>query len=156
MRTANQFRTDGAWQYDVGAGATVEDYFSARSISAGRYDLTLSGPNGFERQFVGNINTACGALEVSSTLHPTEETIELSYVNHGSAPVTFTTTATRHRTDGPWMTTVAVGATQTQTLNVATMGNGWYALTVTVSSDTTFRRRFAGHMGNGRAGVTWQ
>ncbi len=152
--TANRFRTDGPWQYDVGPGGSVEDYFSVRTYGAGRYDLTLSGPNGFERQFAGDINTACGALEVTSALHPAEGTIELSYVNRGSAPVTFTTTATRHRSDGPWTTAVAAGATQTQTFDVAAMGQRWYALTVTASGDAAFRRRFAGRIENGQAGVT--
>ena len=42
------------------------------------YDLTLAGPNGFERQFAGDVTTACGALEVSSVLHPADGTIELA------------------------------------------------------------------------------
>ena len=152
--TANQFRTDGPWQYDVGPGGAAEDFFSVVTYGAGRYDLTLSGPNGFERQFVGDISTACGALEVTSTLHPPEGTLELTYANRGSVAVTFTTTATRHRTDGPWTTAVAPGATQTQRFDVAAMGQRWYALTVTASGDRAFRRRFAGHIENGQPSVT--
>ncbi len=151
---ANQFRTDGPWQYDVAPGATREDSFAVVSNGVGRYDLTLSGPNGFERSYAGDLNTACGALEVTAALHPMEGTVELSYVNRGSAPVTFTTAATRYRSDGPWMTTVAPGATQTQTLDVGAMGQRWYALTVTASGDAMFQRRFAGHLENGQPGVT--
>jgi phospholipase C len=151
---ANRFRTDGPWPYDVGPGGATEDFFSVVTYGAGHYDLTLSGPNGFERQFVGDLNTACGALEVTSTLHPADGTLQLTYANRGGTAVTFTTTATRFRTDGPWMTTVAPGATQTQHFDVATMGERWYALTVTASGDSAFRRRFAGHIENGLPSVT--
>ena len=151
---ANQFRSDGTWQYDVAPGATVEDYFSVQTYGGGRYDLTLSGPNGFERQFVGDINTACGALEVTSLPHPTASTLELTYINRGTSEVTFTTTATRYRTDGPWTNTVAAGATASRTIDLTEMGQRWYALTVTASGDALFRRRFAGHIENGRPGIT--
>ncbi len=151
--TANRFRGDGPWFYDVAPGATVEDYFSVRTYGGGRYDLTLSGPNGFERQYVGDLNTACGALEVSTTLHPEDGTLALQYTNRGATAVTFTTTATRYRSDGPWSDTVAAGATATRTLDLAG-SDGWYALTVTVSGDSAFTRRFTGHIENGRASVT--
>ena len=152
--TANRFRTDGPWQYDVGPGGSTEDFFSVVTYGAGRYDLTLSGPNGFERQFAGDLNTACGALEVTSSLHPTEGALQLTYANRGGAPVTFTTTATRYRSDGPWVTTVAPGATETLRFDLAAMGQRWYALTVTAGGDSAFRRRFAGHLENGTASVT--
>ena len=151
---ANRFRTDGPWQYDVGPGGSVEDYFSVVTYGAGHYDLTLAGPDGFERQYAGDLNTACGALEASTTLHPAAGTVDVTYVNHGTAPVTFTTTAARTRTDGPWTDTVAAGATQTRTFDVTTMGRGWYALNVTASTDASFARRFAGHLQNGHAGVS--
>lgn len=151
---AQQFRADGPWHYDVAPGMSQEEGFAVVTEAGSRYDLTLSGPNGFERQFAGDLHTACGALEVSSTLRPADGRVELTYVNHGSAEVTFTTTATRYRTDGPWTTVVAPGATQTQRFDVAAMGQRWYALTVTARGDAAFVRRFAGHLEDGRAGVT--
>jgi phospholipase C len=151
--TANQFRSDGPWHYDVRPGATLEDSFAVVTYGAGRYDLTLAGPNGFERQFAGDLNTACGALEVTSILHPAEGTIELSYANRGSAALTFTT-ASRIRGMGPWTNTVAAGATQTRTFDLAATGRRWYALVVTASGNTAFRRTFAGHLENGRPDVT--
>ncbi|MFO0603387.1 MAG: phospholipase C, phosphocholine-specific [Polyangiales bacterium] len=151
--SANQYRSDGPWQYDVAPGATVEDSFAVVTYGAGRYDLTLAGPNGFERQFAGDVTTACGALEVSSILHPAEGTIELSYVNRGSAAVTFTT-ASRIRGMGPWTDTVAAGATQRRTFDLAATGRRWYALVVSASGAPSFRRTFSGHLENGRPDVT--
>ncbi len=150
----NRFRTDGPWHYDVMPGATVEDFFSVVTYGGGRYDLTLSSPNGFERQYAGDLNVACDQLEVSSTLHPSDGTIELRYTNRGASTVTFTTRSTRYRSDGPWTNTVTAGASDTRTLNIAEMGARWYSLDVTASGDSTFRRRFAGHMENGQPGVT--
>jgi phospholipase C len=150
----NRFRTDGPWQYDVAAGGSLEDYFSVVTYGAGHYDLTAYGPNGFLREFAGDLNVACGALEVTSALHPMTGTLDLTYVNHGTAPVTFTTTATRYRTDGPWMTTVAAGGMQTQSWDVASMGQRWYSLAVSASSDASFARRFVGHLENGSPSIT--
>ena len=150
---ANQFRSDGPWQYDVAPGATLEDPFAVVANGGGRYDLTVSGPNGFERQFAGDLNVACGALEVSSILHPAERTVELSYVNRGSTSVTFRT-ASRIRGVDPWSTTVAPGATQTHTLDLSTGGRRWYALVVTASGTPSFRRTFAGHLENGLPDIT--
>jgi len=151
--SANQFRTDGPWQYDVAPGATVEDSFAVVTYGAGRYDLTLAGPNGFERKFAGDLNAACGALEVRSILHPAEGTLELSYANRGGAAVTFTT-ASRIRGMGPWTDTVAAGATRSRTFDLAATGRRWYMLAVSASGAPAFRRTFAGHLENGRPDVT--
>lgn len=150
---ANRFRSDGPWQYDVAPGATVEDYFSVVTYGGGRYDLTATGPNGFERQFTGDLNVGCDVVEVTSSLQPDAGTLTLTYANRGSSPVTFATAATRYRADGPWSDTVAPGATATRVWDVSTMGQGWYALTVTTTADASFSRRFAGHLENGRASV---
>ena len=149
---ANQFRTDGPWQYDVGPGATREDAFAVMA-DGGRYDFTLAGPNGFERKFSGDLNVACGALEVTSTLHPAAGTLELTYVNRGSAAVTFST-ASRIRGMGPWSNVVAAGATQTRTFDLSATGRRWYSLAVVATGAPTFRRTFAGHLENGDADVT--
>jgi phospholipase C len=151
---ANRFRTDGPWQYDVGPGASLEDYFSVQTYGAGHYDLTAYGPNGFTRHFTGNINVGCDELEVSAALHPMDGTIELVYVNRGTSAVTYTTRATRYRTDGPWTTRVPAGGMQIQTFDVGAMGQGWYSLHVTVDSDAEFSRAFVGHLENGRASTT--
>ena len=151
---ANRFRTDGPWQYDVAPGATVADYFSIVTYGAGHYDLTAYGPNGFMRGYVGNVNVGCGQVEVTSALHPTDGTIDLTYVNTGTTPVVFTTTATRYRTDGPWMTTVPAGGSQMQSWNVANAEHGWYSLSVRINTDGEFERRFVGHLEDGTASVT--
>ena len=150
----NAYRTDGPWQYDVAAGGSLEDYFSVQTYGAVKYDLTVYGPNGFRRVFAGNINTACGQLEVTPTLHPASSTLDLTYVNNTASSVTFTTTANAYRTGGPWTYTVAAGASVTATWDVGTAGSGWYDLTTTVNADTLFRRRLVGHVETGAPSIT--
>ena len=154
---ANNYRSDGPWQYDVGAGGSVEDYWSAQSYGGGKYDLSCYGPNGFLRRFIGDIDTAGGEVEVVSSYNfdtPGEAQLILSMSNNSSASVTFTVTSNAYRSDGPWTYTVAAGATVTDHWNVQLYTGGWYDFTATVSSDSLFSRQFVGHVELGVASVT--
>src|SRR6185436_11222361 len=51
-------RSDGPWYYSVEAGKQLQDYWSAVSVTAGIYDLSAYGPNGFLREFRGNLPLA--------------------------------------------------------------------------------------------------
>ncbi|WP_436497610.1 phosphocholine-specific phospholipase C [Actinokineospora sp. HUAS TT18] len=55
---ANRYRGDGPWPYTVGAGATVEDYFTVTS-SNHWYDFTATADttDGFLRRFAGHMET---------------------------------------------------------------------------------------------------
>jgi phospholipase C len=142
---ANAFRSDGPWQYDIGPGGAVTDYFSAGLFGGGKYDLTAYGPNGFQRRFAGNLNTTCNELEASAAINPTAGSITLLLRNSSSAAATFTVAANSYLSGGPWSYQVASGTTFSTTFSVAT-NNNWYDLTVTTSSETSFLRRFAGHV----------
>ncbi len=150
----NQFRTDGPYPYDIAAGAGFEDYFSVRAYGGGHYDLSCYGPNGFLRQFAGNLNVACGQIEVGSSLDPSQGALTLTLTNSTSAAVTFTVKANGYRTDGPWTYSVPAGNTISDTWHPGLYGQGWYDLSVTASSDTSFLRRLVGHIENGAPGVT--
>ncbi len=50
-------RTDGPWTYTTEAGRTLQDTWNS-AYSAGSYDLTVHGPNGFVRVFKGSNSTA--------------------------------------------------------------------------------------------------
>jgi len=154
---ANNYRSDGPWQYDVGAGDSVEDYFSVQTYGAGKYDLSCYGPNGFLRRFIGDIDTAGGEVEVLSSYDFStagEARLILSMSNSSSASVSFTVKSNAYRSDGPWTYTVAAGATVTDYWNVQLYTNGWYDFTATVSSDSLFSRRFAGHVELGAPSTT--
>ncbi|MEV6194026.1 phosphocholine-specific phospholipase C [Streptomyces sp. NPDC051920] len=139
-------RTDGPWTYTTAAGATVSDTWNS-AYSGGSYDLTVHGPNGFLRVFKGANRTA--GPEV--TARHTGCDVELTLVNKGAA------TATLRLTNGyggaSRVLRVRAGETVKHTVDLAASGC-WYDLTVTVDGQAGFLRRFAGHVENGRPGVS--
>jgi phospholipase C len=154
---ANNYRSDGPWQYDVAANGSVKDYFHVQTYGGGSYDLSLYGPNGFMRRFVGNINTAGGQIEVSSSYSfatAGHAQLLLTMVNNTTASVTFTVKSNGYRSDGPWTYVVAAGATVSDFWNVQLYTGGWYDLSVTVNVDNNFSRRFVGHVELGGPSVT--
>jgi len=154
---ANNYRSDGPWQYDVVAKGSVKDYFHVQTYGGGSYDLSLYGPNGFMRRFVGNINTAGGQLEVSSSYSfatAGHAQLLLTMVNNTAASVTFTVKSNGYRSDGPWTYVVAAGATVSDFWNVQLYTDGWYDMTATVNVDGSFSRHFVGHVELGGPSVT--
>ncbi|MFE2075060.1 phosphocholine-specific phospholipase C [Streptomyces misionensis] len=139
-------RGDGPWTYTTEAGKTLSDTWNS-AYSGGVYDLAVHGPNGFLRVFKGG-NRSAGP-EV--TARYAGERVELVLTNQGSG-------AARLRiADGyggaPVAVTVRPGATVRHTVDL-TRGHRWYDLTVTSDDDPAFVRGFAGHVENGRPGVS--
>ncbi|MBT2673102.1 phospholipase C, phosphocholine-specific [Streptomyces sp. ISL-14] len=139
-------RTDGPWTYTTEAGRTIADTWNS-TYSNGSYDLTVHGPAGFVRWFKGS-NKAAGP-EV--TARHAGDDVELTFTNKGTAAVRLKLA----NGYGPRPTTVTVrpGATVRRTVDLA-VSRRWYDLTVTSDADPAFLRRFAGHVENGRPGVS--
>ncbi|WP_432176202.1 phosphocholine-specific phospholipase C [Streptomyces sp. Tue6028] len=139
-------RTDGPWTYTTEAGRTVSDTWNS-AYSNGSYDLTVHGPNGFLRTFKGPGRTA--GPEVTAR-HVGDE-VELTFSNKGSGTVTL------KLTDGygarPRSFKVRPGVTVKHTVDLRS-SKRWYDLTVVSDADAGFLRRFAGHVENGRPGVS--
>ncbi|MEU7099458.1 phosphocholine-specific phospholipase C [Streptomyces longwoodensis] len=139
-------RTDGPWSYTTGAGQTVSDTWNS-AYSGGAYDLTVHGPNGFVRAFAG-ANRAAGAEVVARHVG---DDVELTFTNKGKETARLTVTdGYRGR-----RTTVRVrpGDVLKRVVDL-TASKRWYDLTVTSDAESTFVRRFAGHVENGRPGVS--
>jgi phospholipase C len=155
---ANAFRNDGPWQYDVPGGAVVSDAFGlARggtdSGGSSNYDLTCYGPNGFQRRFAGSVDTNCNLIEVTSTADANTDALLLTFANGTSGSVTFTVTD-GFEVDGPWVFILAPGGALTNCFSSVSTNGGWYDLTVVTDAESTFLRRFSGHIEIGLAQVT--
>ncbi|MEU2779591.1 phospholipase domain-containing protein, partial [Streptomyces sp. NPDC007162] len=128
------------------AGKSVSDTWNS-VYSGGSYDLTVHGPNGFLRTFRGPGKAA--GPEV--TARPHGDDIELTLTNKGAGTVRL------KLTDGyggrPCTVTVRAGATVRHVVGLA-HSHRWYDVTVTSDADRTFLRRLAGHVENGRPGVS--
>ncbi|MEV0910649.1 phosphocholine-specific phospholipase C [Streptomyces hokutonensis] len=139
-------RTDGPWSYTTEAGKTVSDTWNS-AYSGGSYDLTVHGPNGFLRVFKGPGKSA--GPEV--TARDCGDDIELTFTNKGSGTVQL---RVANGYGGKIQTVkVRAGATVRHTFDLGA-SKRWYDLTVTSDGDAGFLRRFAGHVENGRPGVS--
>ncbi|MGW7488298.1 phosphocholine-specific phospholipase C [Streptomyces sp. NPDC054786] len=141
-------RTDGPWTYTTEAGKTISDTWNT-SYSKGTYDLSVFGPNGFLRSFKGDGKKA--GPEVTARHDASAGRIELTLTNQGSTDCHLTVT---HAYGGAHETfTVRAGATVKKPVDLRA-SKRWYDLSVTSDADSTFLRRFAGHVENGEAGVS--
>ena len=142
----NGYRNDGPWQYDAAANNSVTDSFNIATYGGGYYDLICHGPNGFQRRFAGNSNTNCNQLEVTSSIDAGAGSIRLTLRNSTAAPATFTITNGYPATGGQWIYNLAANGTATNIFPAVSTNGGWYDLTARVNVNTTFLRRFAGHI----------
>ncbi|MFD7321581.1 phosphocholine-specific phospholipase C [Streptomyces sp. NPDC059875] len=143
-------RTDGPWTYTAGPGKTLPDTWNT-TYSNGVYDLTVHGPQGFLRTFRGPGKTA--GPEVKARHDAVGGTLVLTMTNAGSVDVTLKVTNAPAYGGGSQSVTVAKGATVTHTVPLSG-SRRWYDVSVVSDRDTTFLRRFAGHVETGAPGVS--
>ncbi|MGW8887032.1 phosphocholine-specific phospholipase C [Streptomyces sp. NPDC055749] len=141
-------RTDGPWTYTAEGGKTLSDTWNT-SYSKGVYDLWVYGPNGFLRTFRGPGTTA--GPEVTARHDNVAGTVVLTMKNPGTTDVNLTLSNAYGGASQTFK--VAKGATVTHTVDLRASAR-WYDLTVVSDQNTTFRRRFAGHVETGAPGVS--
>ncbi|BBH17457.1 phospholipase C [Nocardioides baekrokdamisoli] len=156
---ANAFRSGGPWQYTVPAGTTTTDFFNVGAgYGNGPYDFTVVGPNRFLRRLTGNATSASKNVEVATRIATAPSTgklaIWLDMANNSNQSVTVTVAAGNYRSDGPWTYTIPAGTTTSDYWNAVAYTDGWYDLTATVDVDSTWSRRFVGHIETGLPSVT--
>jgi phospholipase C len=163
---ANQYRSGGPWQYTVpafdetmGSDGTLADFFNCGSgFGNGNYDFTVVGPNRFLRRLTGNANGSAKYLEATSTYAPAPNTsmlaIWFNLKNGSSQAAVFTIRSNNYRGDGPWTYTVPAGQTLSDYFNAVYLAQGWYDFTITCSADSTWSRRFVGHLETGAPSVS--
>ncbi|NHI05433.1 Non-hemolytic phospholipase C [Streptomyces sp. KO7888] len=142
-------RTDGPWTYTTEAGKDIADTWNS-AYSAGSYDLTVHGPAGFLRVFRG-ANEVGGPAGPEVTARHRGEDLRLTLTNSGTGTVRL---RIANAYDGGSRTlAVRPGATVHHTVDLA-RSRRWYDVTVTSEAEPAFLRRFAGHVENGRPGVS--
>ncbi|MDI2129899.1 phosphocholine-specific phospholipase C [Yinghuangia seranimata] len=156
---ANAFRIGGPWQYTLASGGSTSDYFNCGTgYGDGQYDLTVVGPNRFLRRFTGDATKAGKDVAVTASYVTSTTTgklaLRLKLANAGSSAVTFTVTPNAYLSGGARTYSVAAGASTSPVFEAVADAGGWYDLTVTVGSDTTWSQRFTGHLETGAASVT--
>jgi phospholipase C len=142
-------RTDGPWTYTTEAGKSIADTWNS-AYSGGSYHLTVHGPAGFLRVFRGP-NEPAGPAGCEVTARHSGDDLRLTLTNAGTGTVRL---RIANAYDGRARTlAVRPGATVHHTVGLA-RSRRWYDVTVTSETDPAFLRRFAGHVENGRPGVS--
>jgi phospholipase C len=166
---SNSGNTTGPWPYTLGpdAGPAKESSAWAPSrvvtvdigtgLGAGAYDLTLIGPNRYRADFLGNATTA-GATAEATVSHDESRDgnvtgLLLELANDSQSDVTFSVTS-NYYASGKEARTVRGRQRAELDLTSDFAADGWYDFTVTVDSDSSWSRRFTGHLENGRVSVT--
>jgi phospholipase C len=140
-------------RYTVEAGKELSDSWNvAPNTPAGQYSLWVLGPNGFHREFNGNVSSVTNGAnpEIRVCYDHANNAVYLTMTNTGSQPANVTVTANAYRTDGPWNYTVAPGA-QTEPIWSLASTYSWYDFTL-ATADGRFTRRFAGRLETGQDG----
>ncbi len=139
----------GPWTYTVGINDEVADNFGATGNTS--YDLSVFGPNGFLRTFIGSFAAGSANLSVKSLYDNESEAITLQIQNNGktaervSVVEAYSGKTTTHLVE-PHNTFLSFWLLE--------KSFGWYDLTVQTASDTSFQRQFAGHVETGRDSVS--
>lgn len=121
-------------------------------VSGDRYELVLTGPNGFRREFGGALDGKAAGVTVSSAVRGESLVLAVDVVNAGDEPVRLRlralaygeqdlrlTLPPRGRRQVPWRTRKA---------------QGWYDIQITAEDDPSYNRRLMGHIENGRPSIT--
>ncbi|MEU8699557.1 phosphocholine-specific phospholipase C [Streptomyces sp. NPDC048680] len=126
-------------------------------VSNAAYRFTVTGPNGFRREFAGSTHAGAPA-EVASRIDARERDLHLTLRNTGRKTLTFTVQPRGYVDEADlrdWTRTVKVKPGRSRTVvHSAADAHGWYDLDVTVDGDDAFRRRLMGHIENGRASIS--
>ncbi|MER5564739.1 MULTISPECIES: phosphocholine-specific phospholipase C [Streptomyces] len=142
-------RTDGPWPYTVEAGKTLSDTWSTSASTGNQINLTVWGPNGFLRTWKGPAKKA--GPEVTARHDAATGNLTLKLTNSGPSAVNLTVS---NAYGGAAKTLrVAAGGTATYTADLRETGR-WYDVKVVSDADTTFLRRFAGHVETGAPGIS--
>ncbi|MDL4772083.1 phosphocholine-specific phospholipase C [Actinomadura xylanilytica] len=118
--------------------------------AGGHYRLTLTGANGFRREFAGATAGPAATAAVASAGTADARHLVITLANPGSRPLTFTLAALAYGTAARKVT-VAPGRRATVQWRTR---HGWYDVEIKTAEDTAFRRRLMGHLENGRASVS--
>ncbi|HUZ56048.1 MAG TPA: phospholipase C, phosphocholine-specific [Streptosporangiaceae bacterium] len=124
----------------------------------GKYDLTLAGPNRFLRHFTGDVSAPGATALVTATYYRggfgTKPMLALKLTNNGEEAVTFTVTPHYYSNEPARTYHVPAHGSATNVVDPLAHSNGWYDLSVTISGDDSWSRRYIGHLEYGRASTT--
>ncbi|MDT0455459.1 phospholipase C, phosphocholine-specific [Streptomyces sp. DSM 41527] len=131
-------RGEGTWEVPVRDGA---------------YRFTVTGPNGFRREFAGTGRGAAAAVLTGTRIDAGRQELHLTLTNPGRTDLTFTLQPLAYADTAPRTVQVKAGRSRT-VAHPAKDAHGWYDLRLSAAEDPSFHRRLMGHVENGKESVT--
>lgn len=123
-------------------------------LTGDAYRFTITGPNGFRREFAGPVSGR--GAEVGSSVDHHDRDLHLTLRNEGDLPVTFTVRSLGYADEadlGDWRREFKVKPGRSRhVVHSAADAHGWYDIEVTAGRG--FRRRLMGHIENGKPSVS--
>ncbi len=140
------------WSFAVKAGDELSYSWPLAAFENGQYHLSLNGPNGFYREFMGSKNNPlikinCAYEKVKGNATKLTGNVILSLVNDDSKPQAFTIIDNAYKT-ATITKEVAPKSKEQVILNLEKSFN-WYDFSVKLTTDQTFAERFAGRVETG-------
>ena len=151
------FENVRTWNYALKAGDKLADQWPLEDFENEQYHLIVYGTNGYMREFKGNaqdpqVQLNCEYQRVKNSPKKLTGNVELKIKNTASHAITIEIIDQSYKR-GNHSKTVAAGASATIVLDLAKNHN-WYDFSVKVKGNTTFEKRYAGHVENGKASFT--
>ncbi|MEW1751507.1 phosphocholine-specific phospholipase C [Streptomyces angustmyceticus] len=122
-------------------------------VQNGTYRFTVTGPNGFRREFAGTGRGAAAAAGIRTRIDARRQELRLTVTNPGRTGLTLTLKPLAYTDTAPRTLTVPAGGHRT-VVHRAGPAHGWYDLALSAAEDPAFHRRLMGHVENGRESVT--
>ncbi|MET8145536.1 phosphocholine-specific phospholipase C [Sphaerisporangium sp. NPDC005288] len=124
----------------------------AVQVPGDRYELVLTGPNGFRREFGGSLTGAAAGVRLRSEIDGGAQRLTLVFENAGTQRVKLRVRALAYQERD--MAVVLRPGERRQVPWPAKAAHGWYDVQVSCEEDPSFGRRLMGHIENGRPSVT--
>ena len=124
------------------------------AVGSGAYDLTIVSANRFLRRFTGDLGASGAGAQVTAAYYDgswgPRPMLLLTLTNNGQQDVTFTVTPSNYAASGPATFDVPAGAQATYSADPVMTASGWYDVNVTISGDSSWSRRYTGHLETGK------
>jgi phospholipase C len=151
------FEAVRTWSYGVSPGDAIRDQWPLEEFEGGRYHLRVYGPNGFFREFAGEVSDPDLEVRLEYQREGNDNArltgnIELHLTNHGSRPSTVILLDRAYRTNNHTRE-IAAGDSSVLVLPLD-KSQGWYDFSVKVQNYDPFEKRYAGRVETGRPGIS--
>jgi phospholipase C len=144
--------------YTVAAGDRLTDAWRLADFESGRYHLRVYGPNGFYRELIGGLDDPALGIQFDDTATANASAspggiVEIRVNDRGGSAPTNVEVVDNLYGLGPWQQTVPLG--DRATFKIETEKSlGWYDISVRVTANASFLKRYAGRIETGAWGFS--